>query len=82
MMAKRICALHIGRVIKMKSKLEDIEAHTKCLACGRHGHWFCDNEASMNAMRQKMDATEKTYGRKDAATDDGADNLKEATVSR
>lgn len=57
-MVKFIRDRDVGRARK-KSMLDDLKARTKCLACGKHGHWFRQNEASMATIRQKMASTDK-----------------------
>lgn len=51
--------------IKKKNKLEDIKLHTKCLACGRTGHWFRENERCVALMRDKLASAQRKKSTED-----------------
>lgn len=39
---------------RKRSKLDEIKKRTKCLGCGKVGHWFRDSPACTTLMKEKM----------------------------
>lgn len=38
---------------KIRTRIEDIKARTKCMACGRVGHWFKDRPECAHEMQER-----------------------------
>lgn len=53
MMAKRAPEHQEENNPRKRSRIEQLKTNTKCLACGRQGHWYKDNPKCLRIMESK-----------------------------
>lgn len=59
MIATNLAEPGITKTIRKRSRIDEIKARTKCMACGRQGHWFKDNDECAKKMEAKLAEREK-----------------------
>lgn len=72
MIAGQSNSLGVNKSIKKRSRIDDIKARTRCMACGKQGHWYKDVSSCADIMKAKM-AEKKAAAAKGNQTDEDMD---------